>query len=387
MNPASYSEFKQSLERSFSVWFPSQAWGSKRFLINYTDGELQCRVMRRKISRKLSDEVKINLSPWIDEIYQNAFLAFSELKTDNNRLLSTDDISAHSQLERAWRVRAKVRSSIEEKASGYSCFQQTFIPAGRAFFTSIGRLVAGIEHAGSLDPATLKFARLFARWRDRSGFFVSDRNVAEINEFRNRTMLKLFGGKIQNKREAEFIEMEDGRKVPFSSLSSGQQELLPIWYFIDNLITMDALNSQRRGKDAKGEKEIVYIEEPEAHLFPESQATLLDILIANVLGSPNGSDRKLIITTHSPYLMSRLNVLIKAGTISRRKKRNKDINEIVPRSSWLKLEEITIQSIQEGKLVSIIDPEEGLIDAHFLDMISDSISKDFVELLNIEDSI
>lgn len=150
---------------------------------------------------------------------------------------------------------------------------------------------------------------------------------------------------------------------------------------------MDALHTQRRGKDAKGEKEIVYIEEPEAHLFPESQANLLDILIANVLGSPNGNDRKLIITTHSPYLMSRLNVLIKAGTISKRKKRNKDINEIVPRSSWLKLEEITIQSIQEGKLVSIIDPEEGLIDAHFLDMISDSISSDFIELLNIEDSI
>jgi len=39
---------------------------------------------------------------------------------------------------------------------------QTFVPAGRAFFTSIGRLVAGFEQAGSLDPVTIKFARLFA---------------------------------------------------------------------------------------------------------------------------------------------------------------------------------------------------------------------------------
>jgi len=383
----SLAEFKESLEKSFSVWFPPQAWGAKRFLINYSDGEFECRIIRRQIAKHLSDKVKISLSPWLEDTYQRSLSAFSEIKRDNIKLISANDLTAHSEMERSWRVRSKVRDEIENQTAGYAAFSQTFIPAGRAFFTSIGRLVAGIEHAGSLDPATLKFARLFANWRDRSSYYLASGNVEELHDLRRSTMLGLFGGMVQNKREAEYIEMTDGRKVPFSSLSSGQQELLPIWYFLDNLMIMDAMRGPRRGKSQQLEREIIYIEEPEAHLFPASQSALLDMLIAQVLGINAGLERKLIITTHSPYIMSRLNVLLKAGQLSRRKKRNKDIGEIVPRHSWIMSEEISVQSLNDGRLNSIMDEEENLIDAHFLDSISDVISRDFSNLLDIEEAI
>jgi hypothetical protein len=383
----SITEQKKQIEKMFSVWFPPQAWGNKRFLINFSDGNFQCRIMRRQIAKSLSDEVRVSLSPWAEQLYHRSLDAFSKVRSDDEVFITPDDLSAHGELERAWRVRERVRAEIEQQTSGYATFNQTFIPAGRAFFTSIGRLVAGIEHAGSLDPATLKFARVFANWRDRSGLIFSKSDVSGLQELRKSTMLDLFKGVVQNKRNAEFIEMDDGRKVPFSSLSSGQQELLPIWYFLDNLITFDAVRDARSSKGNKPERHIVYIEEPEAHLFPKSQAILLDTLVSLVLGTPSGVQRKLVITTHSPYLMARLNVLLKAGQLAKRKRKLREITEIVSKNAWLKLEDVSVQSINNGILNSIVDSNEGLVDAHFLDSISDSISIDFSSLLDIEENL
>jgi hypothetical protein len=199
-------------------------------------------------------------------------------------------------------------------------------------------------------------------------------------------MTDLFGGIVQSKRDSEYIEMQDGRKVPFSSLSSGQQELLPIWYFLDSTMFLDAFFRSRSRKNDEGpDAELIYIEEPEAHLFPSSQSLLLDILVEIVL---SGSKyRRLIITTHSPYIMSELNVLLKAGQLSRRKRRVAELGKIVDRSRWLNINDVAAVSIEDGVLRSIIDPGSELIDARFLDSISDVTSKRFDSLLDLEDQI
>lgn len=180
--------------------------------------------------------------------------------------------------------------------------------------------------------------------------------------------------------------MNDGRRVPFSSLSSGQQELLPIWYFLDNLMLMDSYHANRPGKkasDSDRSGELIYIEEPEAHLFPAAQSMLLDTLVDAVLGG--SKSRSLVVTTHSPYIMTKLNVLLKAGQIGRRKKRTKELAEIIPRSRWLSRSDVTAFSIKDGYLRSIFDEESGLIDAEFLDSISEVTSHQFMTLLDMED--
>ncbi|WP_237152457.1 AAA family ATPase [Oryzibacter oryziterrae] len=379
-----YNEFIKSLEKSFCSWFPPQAWGSKKLLINYMDGDFNCRVMRRIKTGKLSDEVGITLSAWVKEFYDSSSESFHDARMQATGLKSAELGGAPYEWEFALRVRSKIERDLERRVDGYAGFNQTFIPAGRAFFTSIGRLVAGIEHAGSLDPATMKFARLFAGWRDHANTYFGAAGIKDLAEARKSAMLGLFNGTIQNKRDAEYIEMADGRKVPFASLSSGQQEMLPIWYFLDNLMTVDALRSSRMNKNSAPEKSTIYIEEPEAHLFPSSQALLLDMLIARVIGASAGAQRRLILTTHSPYIMSRLNVLLKAGQLGKRRRRIKEIGDVIPKESWVTTEEISVFSISNGKVNSIIDEEEGLIDARFLDYISDVISEDFSKLLDIE---
>ena len=65
----------------------------------------------------------------------------------------------------------------------------------------------------------------------------------------------LFEVPLEFDREQEYVEAEDGRKIPFAILSSGQQELLPLWMAIESFIG-----------DLE-ERNLVFIEEPESAFY------------------------------------------------------------------------------------------------------------------------
>jgi predicted ATP-dependent endonuclease of OLD family len=130
-------------------------------------------------------------------------------------------------------------------------------------------------------------------------------------------------------------------------------------------------------------REILYIEEPEAHLFPKAQSAFLSYLFDTLSFKRGG--RSLILTTHSPYIMGRLNVFLKAGAISRRKKNNTALNEIIPRERWLLPSDFAAYAIDNGKCRSIVG-NDGIVDSSFLDAISEDIIHDFDRLLQLEAS-
>jgi predicted ATP-dependent endonuclease of OLD family len=153
---------------------------------------------------------------------------------------------------------------------------------------------------------------------------------------------------------------------------------------MDYFNEMDAFRPVGTARVLSRLRELVYIEEPEAHLFPSAQSLLMEFLIGSVVSEKN--HRSLIITTHSPYIMSKLNVFLKAGQLSRRRKRNQDINEIVPRECWLSEKQLAAFALEDGKLRDILDAD-GLIDGSYLDEISEQISREFSQLLQIESEI
>lgn len=376
----SLEDFKKSLSKQFCVWFPPSAWGNDRFNINYTAGDFSIRVLRRKAKNKLSDEVLFKFSAPFEDFFKLSIESYLRTRIESNGEGLIDE-----DFERIYRYRELAAERIHREIGGEYLYQQTFIPAGRAFFTSIGRLVAGFEQAGSLDPVTIKFARLFASVRDRAGGRSARRFGAEFESRRQSFMGKLFGGEVKFESDFEFVETKDGRKVPFSALSSGQQELLPMWSLMDYFSELDQLRLNRPAlrRHARG-RELVYIEGPEAHLFPSAQSLLMEFLIGGLASEK--SRRSLIMTTHSPYIMSKLNVFLKAGQLSRRKKRNERINEVVPRECWLHDAQLSAFAIVDGQLKNLID-DDGLIDARYLDSVSEEISLEFSKLLLIEDEI
>lgn len=87
------------------------------------------------------------------------------------------------------------------------------------------------------------------------------------------------------------------------------------------------------------------VEEPEQNLFPSSQEKMLESLITF---NNYNKENKLILTTHSPYLINHISILVKAGmlyqdtTVSK-----KDIEKIVEESATIKDEDYAIYEMNE----------------------------------------
>ena len=133
-------------------------------------------------------------------------------------------------------------------------------------------------------------------------------------------------------------------------LSSGQQELLPLW------MVLELFN------DRPSPQHLIYIEEP--HLFPAAQNKHVEYL--SYLLSVNNNTR-LIITTHSSYVLAKINNLLKAGSLAESSPKDEaNIARIVPHDPWLKLTNVRAYAVIEKRLQRIIG-DDGLIDAAYLD--------------------
>ena len=182
-----------------------------------------------------------------------------------------------------------------------------------------------------------------------------------------RISAELLGGHLSGGRDNEHLAIEDGRKVPLALLSSGQQELLPLLTVLPGAFLYET-------------RQIVYIEEPEAHLFPQTQSSLVQTLVSLVAASRTRTN--LILTTHSPYVLAKFNNLVKAGNIGRRKLRAR-VAEIIPSESWLPKGRLNAFALIDGHLESITE-SDGLINGDYLDDVSGQIAIEFDRLLDLE---
>ncbi len=97
------------------------------------------------------------------------------------------------------------------------------------------------------------------------------------------------------------MKLRNGQTVTLGRSSSGQQESIRI--------IQDAVL-----QIAKGDPVFRVIEEPEAHLSPSGQHRLIEIMA--VLANVPNSGNEILITTHSPYILTILNNLILAGELA-----------------------------------------------------------------------
>lgn len=362
-----FDEFKRDTARLFKSWFPPSAWGRRRFNISFQAGNFSIRFLRRMTRGNPSDEVAVTFSDFFKVQYEELLSSYERLKTND-----LDEEALVRRSESGWRIRDQSIAKLSKELGSDFLESQIFIPAGRAYFTSIGRIVAAFEQA-SLDPVTIKFAKIFANLRDFASRRLYSRQNRERQVERDAVMDKLFGGKIKFENDQEFVETIDGRIVPFTALSSGQQELLPMWLLLD-FYADRAVRSENSG-------DLFYIEEPEAHLFPAAQSLLMDFLIGQLVSKKD--KRSLILTTHSPYILAKINNYLKAGSIGRIRKNSIAVNSVVPKECWLTPSRVKAYAIHDGSLIDIID-DDGMVDASYIDSVSDEVSRTFGNLLDIE---
>jgi AAA ATPase domain len=357
----SLDKFKTSIKERFVEWFPREAWGAKQFKIELTAGDYSVTLSRKTYAGKISDDFRVKLSPTF-EVNYGALLA------DRERMKkpAEDD----DDFEADYRYSNVIRSSMAKLFGKDLVATQAFVPAGRSFFTSLGKAIAAFEHGR--DPLTLRFGRMYTSYRERPPTLARNANDVSALKAIQSSIATLLGGFVERDGEKEYFRLSDGRMIPLSAMSSGQQELLPLAVMLPWIV------------GTARDDRLCYIEEPEAHLFPSAQSQLIESLVA----ASNPSGANLVMTTHSPYVLTKINNLLRAGAVSRRIADDKKhlLEAIVPRRAWLVARNVRAYAIQDHKLVSILD-SDGLVDADYLDEISEDLGIEFSKLLELEETI
>ena len=138
----------------------------------------------------------------------------------------------------------------------------------------------------------------------------------------------------------------------------------------------------------------LFIEEPEAHIFPSTQKSFVYNLVGMLRASRNlHGKHSCFIATHSPYILTSFNNVIQAGErLAEVNKMSDDtakaektamIETIIPKSSTLRYSEVAAFEMKDGSICSIMDEEYHLISADAIDGASMEIGQDFDNLLNL----
>lgn len=249
-----------------------------------------------------------------------------------------------------------------------------YIPAGRGLLTLLANQLLNIE-LKSLDYITRDFLKLIQK---EKGLFelsiLSLINRSELKDFYKKNaveqkMAVILKGKYSLTAEREYIKpIKSNQRLPINYASSGQQEVL----WIINLLFLWM---------EKGKKKFIVIEEPEAHLFPSAQKEVIDFIsLFN-----NVSNSKIMITTHSPYILTCANNLLYAGRIGKQNKEG--VDKIIGSDYWINPDSFNASMVgysSDRYLKSIVDEELKEIAAEYIDNISNSIRTEYGDIYNLE---
>lgn len=129
------------------------------------------------------------------------------------------------------------------------------------------------------------------------------------------------------------------------------------------------------------------VEEPEQNLFPTSQRDMLYSLLKINDEIPAN---KLIITTHSPYLVNYISVAVEAGNIQNEANKEQ-IGKIIPISALVKSDDLAIYELdekgfdEEGNTVKLLGNYNGIpSDENFLNDEIGRTNELFADLLDLQ---
>lgn len=230
-----------------------------------------------------------------------------------------------------------------------------YIPAERLFFSTISQSIFGLMSSNiSLPKWIIDFGAKFEKARSSIKKLPVDfLNVAY--EYDDRT---------------DYIQLPNKSKIKLSQASSGLQSVIPLLLVIE-------FNTGRRKK----ERDLFVIEEPELNLYPSSQKEFIEYIIAKLKKSGD----RLIITTHSPYLLTTIDNLIQAeNIISHQPNSTKKVNNLVPGKYQISYDKVSCYFFDDGTGYSTMDEETKSIGPSNIDNVSEKLSLTFENLLALK---
>lgn len=250
-----------------------------------------------------------------------------------------------------------------------------YIPAGRSMLTLLVNNRSLLEN-DNLDLITRQFMQVIDNIhrvfedgiRNVHKRYPDGERRFDVTKTAEMLISDLKGDYLYNAGK-EYIVVEDeeehSEKIPINFASSGQQEVL--WLLNQLYILM-----------LKKEKAFVIIEEPEAHLYPSLQSKVVEFIsyFANINNS------SILITTHSPYILTSVNTLYCAGkVIEKNSTYSKKVYNIIDSNCEIDPQKVTALKINKDKsILNLINEELQELNTEMIDEISDSVNEKYMEL-------
>lgn len=173
---------------------------------------------------------------------------------------------------------------------------------------------------------------------------------------------------INGEEGIKLFDSESDKPIPLDFASSGQQEVL----WILNLIYYYLREKQPT---------MFIIEEPEAHLYPNSQKEIAEYIALALHGK-----NECVVTTHSPYILGAMNNLL---DIKRLADKDVDVTRLLEEngligSQLLTRKEFAAYFVDNGIIEDAMDEETGLIRNEMIDGASDRINRLADEIFALE---
>ncbi len=375
-NEETKRNFDSNCSKRFIKWFPPISWGNESFFIRYEINDVFIEVKRITTNKS---RISIDYA----DSYKKEFLLLHKMKKRTKEEAEKYKDIRHEQLN-YYLIREHLSNYLTSSLCNEASFIQLFVPAGRAFLANLQNNIFSFLHSNNdLDPFLEAFGSEYESLKGLVGIEIVNMQASEKEKYLEKKYLQdsrisliveeILCGKHINLKGKDYIENADHRLVSLVNASSGQQETLPLLIILAKLPIVVEFFLGRT----------VYIEEPEAHLFPQAQKSIID-LIATVF---NYHEDKLqfFITTHSPYTLTSFNNLLQAGMLYKEldTEHLEELEKIVPRYKALSTDDFSAYALADGKCTSIIDPETGLIDATIIDTVSEDLAFEFDNLLNL----
>lgn len=351
-------------------WGPTAHLGRIFLQYDYGDGKgLSINLRGKYVNPTFSPNFMREFGRILTEVKRFA----RDLNTRDKKYMSSSEFLAVEVEKRKYysRIQELVNNLFEDDKD------LIFIPAGRSLLATLSDQLQSI-HPHSIDYLMRSFIdrinnskKVFNKSLDdlilekkKLTYEEIDKEIVELAKEKIFSILK---AKYLYDDEGEKLFVDDRTYTKINFASSGQQE--SIW--ILNLIFLNILNKK---------KVFVVFEEPEAHLYPEAQKAIVELITLLV----NSEDNQVIITTHSPYVLSSFNNLIYAHFVGEEQEKFDQIDQLVTEFLWLDPDQVIAYKVARGHVASIMDDQERLIKTEEIDKASEVINETFEKIFNLD---
>ena len=252
-----------------------------------------------------------------------------------------------------------------------------YIPAGRSLLATMSEQLHDIS-VSEMDLTMQEFVKLIRATKSQFGTKIPEmvQNYTKTvkGQINNSAVTHAYE-LIKKILKADYVNDSDGEKIYFDEHhwvklmygSSGQQDAL--WIL---MLTLIIILENRRA--------FVVIEEPEAHLFPIAQKDMISLIALMV----NATDSQVIITTHSPYILTSSNILLYSEKVENNYRGEE--KPVIPRSIRLSYHKFAAYKVENAadSLTSLMDENSHMISTDYIDKVSEITNNELEHLLDME---